>query len=65
MSDSPLQQALIEIVKNIEETMTYLAAMEAALVENGRLQEGDIGGHLMAQKKKLANARSLISRVQF
>jgi hypothetical protein len=59
-----LQQALNEIVKHLEDEMTYLAAMEAALIENGHLQAGQVAGHLLTERKKLANARHWISALQ-
>jgi hypothetical protein len=61
MDSTPLQKVLIEIVKELEETIVYLAAVETALVQNGVLREGEAGTHELEQSRKLTNVRSMIS----
>jgi hypothetical protein len=56
-----LQNALTEIVKQLEESISYVAALEAALIENQTVLPGQAATHLAEQSRKLNNARYLIS----
>lgn len=62
-----LQQALTEIVKNLEITATNLGAMETALIERGVLAADDIDSYTAIPQQNakyaLANARNWISRL--
>jgi len=57
------KQVLAEIVTELEETMRYQGALEAALVHRGLLDAGETGQFLDAQNHRLTNARFLISRL--
>jgi hypothetical protein len=63
MTDQELQGALYAITKRVEETMQYMAAMEAALVEQGRLNLGDVEEYLPGYPKHLSEVRNLIARL--
>lgn len=65
MTDQELQNTLYAIAKHLEETMQYVAAIEAALVKHGKPAEGDVEPCLADQRKHLAGVRSLISRLHF
>ncbi len=65
MTDQELRDALYAITKHIEETMQYVAAMEAALVEREALAVGEVGEYLADYPKHLADVRALIARLHF
>jgi hypothetical protein len=64
MTDEELQGALYAITKRIEETMQYVAAMEAALVNQERLSPGDVEEYLPDYPKHLSEVRSLIAHLR-
>lgn len=45
----------------LEDTIVYLAAIEAALTQRGVLQEGEVRTHLLDQTRRLTHLRSMIS----
>jgi hypothetical protein len=67
MANTPLQNTLTEIVKNLEIVAANVGAMEMALVERGLLTFEQTDSHrpnsLQSVKSALANARYLISRL--
>ena len=65
MPNTPLQQVLADIVTQLENTITYLAALEAALVHDGTVAEGAAKSYVLAEGRKLSDLRVAISRLQF
>jgi len=64
MPNSPLKQVLTDIVTRLENTITYLAALEAALVHGGKLAEGAAQSYVLAESRQLSDLRMAISRLQ-
>lgn len=58
---SPLQNALLEIVKELEDAIVYFSSVEAALIERGQLDHGEAATHLLSQSRKLTRLRSIVS----
>ena len=46
---SPLQDALLSIVSDLEESLVHAAALEKALIERRLLAEGEVDNYLASQ----------------
>jgi hypothetical protein len=59
-----LKETLTEIVKTLEETIIYLAAVENALIENGGLERGEARMYVPLQTQKTTTkVRRMISHL--